>query len=166
MNKPFIFIWVLASLLLTGCGFHLRGQNVALAANHAVNVSSLRAHDMLAEQLIDTLNANAVKVVDEPLLEPNGVNIRILESNLERRLLSVYAGGQVAEYELIYSVNYLVSMGDQEPQLFNFDLLNDYQDDPDQPLAKSRELALIMDQLHIEAAQRILQTITSLTATN
>lgn len=166
MKNSLLIVYFATSLLLTGCGFHLRGQNTTLPQNHAVYVSSLRAHDALAAQLIDTLNTNAVNVVQQPDSNRLLVQVQILDTELERRLLSVYAGGQVAEYELIYSVNYIISVGDQEPRRFTFNLLNDYQDNPDQPLAKSRELSLIMEQLRMEAAERILQNIASITTTN
>lgn len=85
----------------------------------------------------------------------------LLPEKLERRLLSVYASGQVAEYELIYTVRYRVQFPDEEAIMATFDVMRDYQDDPDQVLAKSRELELVLDEMRAEAADIIIRRLSS-----
>ena len=91
----------------------------------------------------------------------NTVLVRILPESLERRLLSVYPTGQVAEYELIYGVKYVVQFPDAEAVSADFEVLRDYQDDPDQVLAKSRELELVLQEMREEAADRIIRRLPS-----
>ena len=42
-----------------------------------------------------------------------------------------------------------------------FDVMRDYQDDPDQVLAKSRELELVLDEMRAEAADIIIRRLSS-----
>jgi LPS-assembly lipoprotein len=87
---------------------------------------------------------------------PNKVFKQIL---MARRLLSVFSTGQVAEYELIYAVNYMLHFADMKPQNYTFTLIREYQDDPRQVLAKTRELNLVLNELRQEAAATIYQRL-------
>ena len=100
---------------------------------------------------------NLVKTSDKPIPQ-----MRILQDNLDRRTLSVFPNGQVAEYELIYTVRYQVLIPGKEIQDFNFELNRDYQDDPDIALAKSRELSLMLREMRQEAANKILRDMASI----
>ena len=88
--------------------------------------------------------------------------MRILQDNLDRRTLSVFPNGQVAEYELIYTVRYQILIPGQDVQNFSFELNRDYQDDPDIALAKSRELSLMLREMRQEAANKILRDMASI----
>ena len=76
-------------------------------------------------------------------------------------MLSVFPTGQVAEYELIYSVNYTVTFPGEPPQDSYIEVLREYQDDPNELLAKSRELDLVMSEMRQEAADRIIRLLPS-----
>ena len=85
----------------------------------------------------------------------------LLPEKLERQLLSVYPSGQVAEYELIYVVRYRVQFPDKEAVMAQFEVVRDYQDDPDQVLAKSRELELMLSEMRDEAADIMIRRLSS-----
>ena len=105
---------------------------------------------------------NQVKVLNH---KSNKVReLRIISEKLDRRTLSVFKNGQVAEYELIYAVHYQLrfnadndSKQIEEPQDFRFELNRDYQDDPSLALAKSRELSLLLSEMRLSAADKILR---------
>lgn len=150
-------LWLAASLL-TGCGFHLRG-NLPLSQYPAIYVQS-EAHSELAALLKQRLNQNKVLLLhsfqeDKPALYLAG-------DTLERRTLSLFANGQVAEYELIYKVEYQIQLAGQEPQRYQFELYRDYQDDPNQALAKAQELELLLSELRQQAANRIIRQLARL----
>jgi LPS-assembly lipoprotein len=88
--------------------------------------------------------------------------LRILTDKLDRRTLSVFNNGQVAEYELIYTVKYQLRIPQQEVQQFKFELNRDYQDDPNSALAKSRELNLMLTEMRKQAADKILRNLASI----
>ena len=73
--------------------------------------------------------------------------------------MSLFSYGQVAEYELIYSVHYQVRFTGEDAQDFRFELYRDYQDDPNLALAKSRELSLLLNEMRTAAADKILRDL-------
>ena len=150
---------LLALSVISGCGFHLRGEFLLPDELSTLYLSSEDKHGELTRLVkqhfvVNKVNLAASPAADVPVL-------RILKDNLNRRTLSVFPNGQVAEYELIYTVRYQLAIENKETQEFSFELYRDYQDDPDRALAKSRELELILSELRRTAADRILRDLAS-----
>jgi len=147
--------------LLTGCGFHLRGDYLLSDELQTLYVSSSDVHGELTRLLKQHLSRNQVKVLKYKNVQTP--ELRIISDKLDRRTLSVFQNGQVAEYELIYAVHYQLRFGSkkgeaqEEPQDFRFELNRDYQDDPNLALAKSRELSLLLSEMRKSAADKILR---------
>jgi LPS-assembly lipoprotein len=126
-------------------------------------VSSSDVHGELTRLLKQHLTRNQVKVLNHK--SKNVPELRIISDKLDKRTLSVFQNGQVAEYELIYAVHYQLrfnaTSGEllSEPQDFNFELNRDYQDDPNLALAKSRELSLLLSEMRKSAADKILRDL-------
>ncbi|GHG73463.1 LPS-assembly lipoprotein LptE [Alishewanella longhuensis] len=150
-------LWLAASLL-TGCGFHLRG-NLPLSQYPAIYVQS-EAHSELATLLKQRFLQNKVELISS--YQADKPALTLVRDTLERRTLSLFANGQVAEYELIYKVEYLIQLVGQEPQRYQFELYRDYQDDPNQALAKAQELELLLSELRQQAANRIIRQLARL----
>ncbi|MBU3023030.1 LPS assembly lipoprotein LptE [Aestuariibacter sp. A3R04] len=154
----------IVGLLLAGttaCGFHLRGNQSLPPSVNYVAVSSSQAHAPLARALkkrLDVYDIDGGTLADSTSPE-HSVMIHIMPEQLERRLLSVFASGQVAEYELIYGVRYQVIFPGKQPLNAYFEVLRDYQDDPDLVLAKSRELDLVLSEMRQEAADNIIRRL-------
>jgi LPS-assembly lipoprotein len=144
---------------LTGCSFKLRGQHMLPDELKTLYVSSTDVHGELTRLLKRHLTVNHVKVATTYAADIP--ELRIMNDALNRRTLSVFSNGQVAEYELIYSVQYQVRFENQDPQRFGFELNRDYQDDPNVALAKSRELTLLLSEMRNEATDRILRNLSS-----
>lgn len=157
MAARLAIIWLAASLL-AGCGFHLRG-NLPLSQFPAIYVQS-EAHSELAALLEQRFRQNKVTLLNAYQQDRPALNI--LKDTLERRTLSLFANGQVAEYELIYKVEYQIQLAGQEPQRYQFELFRDYQDDPNQALAKAQELELLLNELRQQAANRIIRQLARL----
>ncbi|MDF3126833.1 MULTISPECIES: LPS assembly lipoprotein LptE [Rheinheimera] len=149
---------LISSLLLTSCGFHLRGS-LPLERYPAIFVDA-KKHSELASLLSDQLESNKVKLLTE--LDPKAPALMLQQDSLERRTLSLFPNGQVAEYELIYRVKYQLLLPDQELQEFQFELTRDYQDDPNLALAKAKELDLLLQELRSQAASRIIRQLNRL----
>ncbi|MBL4941842.1 MAG: hypothetical protein JKY81_09285 [Colwellia sp.] len=148
--------------VLSACGFHLRGDYLLSDELQTLYVSSSDVHGELTRLVKQHLSRNQVKVLK---VKNNQVpELRIMSDKLDRRTLSVFENGQVAEYELIYAVHYQLRFGAnneheqrKEPQDFRFELYRDYQDDPNFALAKSRELSLLLSEMRKSAADKILR---------
>lgn len=154
----FSVLTVLVSLLLTGCGFHLRGD-LPLSHFPAMHIQSER-HSELATLVGARLEHNKVQLLDS--YQQTAPMLQLLDDTLERRTLSLFPNGQVAEYELIYKVKYALTMPDGEPQQYQFEIFRDYQDDPNQALAKAKELELLLAELRQQAANRIMRQLARL----
>ncbi|BFT30175.1 LPS exporter LptE [Alteromonas sp. D210916BOD_24] len=163
MKKYFQFAAVLMGItLLFGCGFHLRSGPSLPDNINTVAIESARAHAPLARALDKHLNVYGLNAVDkDSQVASNSVHIYLLPEKLDRQLLSVYPSGQVAEYELIYVVRYRVQFPGKEALMAQFEVVRDYQDDPDQVLAKSRELDLMLNEMRDEAADIIIRRLSS-----
>jgi LPS-assembly lipoprotein len=153
-------------LTIVGCGFKLRGdyglptgiQQLQLLAAQ----KNTPLHRILGKQLqginIDVWdNTASASQLDEQV----DVIVYLSSDQLERRLLSLFSSGQVAEYELVYTIKYQIQFPAQDALEIEFDVTREYQDDPDAVLAKSRELDLIQNEMRQEAANRIIRQIAS-----
>lgn len=149
---------LLSSLLLGSCGFHLRGD-LPLSHFPAMYIQSER-HSELSALLGSRLEYNKVELLGS--YQQSAPMLQLLSDTLERRTLSLFPNGQVAEYELIYKVRYTLTMPDGEPQPYEFELFRDYQDDPNQALAKAKELELMLGELRQQAANRIMRQLSRL----
>lgn len=144
---------LLLSLILSSCGFQLRGS-LPLEKYPAVYLQGDK-HSELLQQLGLQLERNQVKLLDS---SDATSAIFVLDSDsLQRRTLSLFPNGQVAEYELIYKVNYQLVLPGQEPRPYQIELYRDYQDDPSRALAKSKELDLMLTELRSQAVARIIR---------
>ncbi|WP_245942587.1 LPS assembly lipoprotein LptE [Candidatus Colwellia aromaticivorans] len=152
--KRLITVFTLVSLL-SACGFHLRGDYLLNDELQTLYVSSSDIHGELTRLVKQHLSHNQVKVLKHKNTQVP--ELRIMSDTLDRRTLSVFENGQVAEYELIYAVHYQLRFANEEPKSFHFELNRDYQDDPSLALAKSRELSLLLSEMRTSAADKILR---------
>ncbi len=148
------------SSMLVGCGFQLRGDYLLNDELQTLYVSSSDVHGELTRLVKRHLTRNQVKVLTSKSVQ--APELRIMSDKLDRRTLSVFQNGQVAEYELIYAVHYQLRFADEEPQDFRFELNRDYQDDPSLALAKSRELSLLLSEMRQSAADKMLRDMASI----
>lgn len=163
-----ISIVTLLTCLISACGFSLRGDYLLPPELQTLTLTSVDKHGELTRLVKQHLLLNKVNLTS---VKPTGTSqgkkhvvpeLNILQDSLDRRTLSVLPNGQVAEYELIYTVKYQLLMEGQPPQAFEFTLNRDYQDDPDFALAKSRELTLLLNEMRQVAADRILRAMASI----
>lgn len=152
-----LFTALITASLLTACGFQLRGDYLLDDELQTLYVSSSDVHGELTRLVKLTLSQNQVTVL--PRSQVDKPELRILSDKLDRRTLSLFSNGQVAEYELIYAVRYQVRFTGEDAREFRFELYRDYQDDPNLALAKSRELSLLLSEMRTSAADKILRDL-------
>ncbi|WP_417665521.1 LPS assembly lipoprotein LptE [Pseudidiomarina sp.] len=150
---------VILATALNGCGFQLRDNYQLPAAMQAVSVQA-PAFSEFSQVLQRRLNLAGAQLVDSAQA---GVTIEVLSDQLDRRTLSLSQSGQVAEYEMIYTVNYQIIQQDSEPKKLQVEVYRDYQDDPNFALAKTREREVLIREMRDDAARQLLrQTIAQL----
>ncbi|MBU2871084.1 LPS assembly lipoprotein LptE [Colwellia sp. E2M01] len=148
---------LLFTSLLSACGFQLRGDYLLDDELQTLYVTSSDVHGELTRLVKLNLTNNQVNVLKHS--KSSTPELRIVSDKLDRRTLSLFSNGQVAEYELIYAVHYQVRFPEQDSRNFRFELYRDYQDDPNLALAKSRELSLLLSEMRTAAADKILRDL-------
>lgn len=167
LKRIFLNVCILTIVLtIVGCGFKLRGDYGLPSGIQQLQLLAAQKntplHRILGKQLqginIDVWdNTASASQIDEQV----DVIVYLSSDQLERRLLSLFSSGQVAEYELVYTIKYQIQFPAQDALKIEFDVTREYQDDPDAVLAKSRELDLIQNEMRQEAANRIIRQIAS-----
>ncbi|GMM83487.1 LPS assembly lipoprotein LptE [Pseudoalteromonas sp. MTN2-4] len=152
--------FLLACVLLSGCGFHLKQASYLPKELQTLHLSgddskselfSLLRKDLITSQV--TISDNRSKQVPE---------LHLYRDSLTRQTLSLFRNGQVAQYELAYSVSYRVTRPGLEPVDKEFEIYRNYQDDPDNALAKAKELDIILNELRKQASKRIVRELSQL----
>jgi len=105
--------WLLVAWLLAGCGFQLRGS-AALPAEMAVTyIQSNQPLSTLVDDFATALKARDVSVTGQRA-HATAV-LRILDNEVEKRVLSVNTAGKVLEYELRQTVTFAVATAANQP---------------------------------------------------
>ncbi len=152
---------IMALVIMTsaGCGFKLQGNYAIPESLAHLSLSSPDEYSELTRFVRDRLELNNVKIVPA---NGNVAVLQIINDTLERSTLSLYPSGNVAEYELIYHVNYAVVQANKQPQSFMVEIRRDYLDDPRTALAKSREMEMLVKEMRMQAADKIIQQLATI----
>jgi len=106
MHKKFITL--LALLMITSCGFHLRGMTEI-----SFKTISLEGKELsFTKNLKKTLASNNVTII-LPTENPE-LRIELLSEESEKRILSLSGQGLVREFEIFYRVRYRIKTIDSE----------------------------------------------------
>ncbi|MCH4295705.1 LPS assembly lipoprotein LptE [Shewanella sp. 3B26] len=145
--------------VVTGCGFRLQGSYKIPTSLKTLSVDSADEYSELTRLVKDRLRLSGVQVVASDATIPS---VRLIKDTLERTTLSLYPTGNVAEYELIYHVQFAVAIPGEEAKPFNVEIRRDYLDDPRTALAKSREMELLVKEMRQQAADNLIQTLAAI----
>jgi LPS-assembly lipoprotein len=153
--------------LMTACGFTLRGSQALPETLTQVAINASFQYSPLSRALQKRLPVYQLQGLINPSVTIGAemldktVVVKLEPEQFERRLLSVFSSGQVAEYELVFTVNYTITFPNKIPIENSLKVSREYQDDPDQILAKSRELNLVLNELRVEASDRLIRLMSS-----
>ena len=149
---------VIVMITLSACGFQLR-DNYQLPATlqqmQLQSVSSLQLEASLRQRLLTA----GIQLSDQAAADV--AQLRVLSDQLERRTLSLFESGQVAEYGLLYRVNYQVIRNGELIIEDTIEVARDYQDDPNFALAKTREREMLVAEMRDDAARRLVRQMIS-----
>ena len=161
------FILLLATcyslLVLTGCGFHLRGTGQtalpeSLSVMQVVVENSQAANDPLLVAMKNALRTQAkIKVEDAP-----DVPVLILSNErFQSETLSVGSTGKVSEFLLKYELSFRLAniKGRDDTVLQTVRLRRDYTFDPLNVLAKEKEEQALKNEMRRDAVQQVLRRL-------
>ena len=101
-------IVILFFLVITSCGFHMRGMTEI-----SFKTISLEGKELsFTKNLKKILNTNKVAIVS-PTENPE-LRVELLSEESEKRILSLSGQGLVREFEIFYRVRYRIKTSDSE----------------------------------------------------
>ncbi|MDH3509530.1 MAG: hypothetical protein OER85_01590 [Gammaproteobacteria bacterium] len=145
-------------LLLTACGFQLRGSTDFPPGMSAVYVDAPDRFSPFYRELTKTLRETELTLSNNPI-DADTV-IRVLNDETGRRALSVSARNVPREYEVFYLVRFAVFIADEEvltPQ--QFILTRDYTFDETQVLGKALEEEVLRESLAVDLVGLLVQRL-------
>lgn len=153
------FLLFAAALVLSACGFHLRG--IGSLPFETLYVKGDGA-ETITRDLKRSLGGSGVTLTKTA--EEAQAALEILSESNEKRILSLSGGGKVREYEIIYRVAFRVKSGGAElwgePQ--NVELRRDFSYDDSKLLAKDAEESRLAADMRNEAVREIVRRVGSL----
>lgn len=152
-----VFVCALAALLLTSCGWQLRGTQIQEGPLPRIAVVSDDNYSPMARTLRETWQQHSG---DETRSGPL-YTVQILEENVDRRAVTYTASGAPAQYEmtleLVYAVRGSGAAEEIQPRSITTHRLFDF--DPRNVVAKSEEERVLLEQMRQQLAQRLLSDI-------
>ncbi len=152
MYKYSIITYLIIAVLLSGCGFQLRG-NIDLPSDlKQVSVVSQKYSD-LVKNISQRFSNNDIQVVNKS--DRNLYRVKIVSEVFNRRQLSINISGRVNEYELIYNVTYQISSPDKKSKEETLSLYRDYSFDENNIMGNTDREAQIKKEMTSNAASLI-----------
>ena len=164
--KP-LSLLLLLTLILSACGFHLRGSQQKTARDIATVFIRINAADRVATEVRAQLGNAGVRITNS--LQEAEYILGLSQEAIRRSVLSVSATtGKVEEYQLVLSVTMNVGKPEQDALLADetIRLTRDYAFDEDTVLGKATEEQLLEEELVRQAAARIMRKLNAATRDN
>ena len=154
-TKSSFFILLATALLLTSCGFHLRGQ--ATLPFESMYISGSPA---FVNQLARAIRAGSkTKILDNP--KDAQVTLQVLTEARERAILSLSATGRVREIQIRYRVAFRVVDKNSREYLATNEILlkRDLVYADTDVLGKEQEEALLYRDMQNDAIQQVVRRL-------
>ena len=151
-----IFGVLIAAVLVSGCGFHLRTWDLEGNIDTAKVVSNLR--NPVADPLGRALRSSGVEVVDGGSAD---VTIELLSDQTSRRAVSVNNQARAAEWQTTLRVTYLVrdARGETLTEPRSIQTSRIYTVDRDNLVGSSEEQALLQREMTDDLVQQIIRGV-------
>ncbi|MGC9422304.1 LPS assembly lipoprotein LptE [Vibrio sp.] len=150
---------LLTTLLLSGCGFQLRGD---YDIPEKLNTMSLTSYDQFST--FTRIVKNQLRMNEIELVAPSAdvPNLHLVNESTSERTLSLYQNTRAAEKELTFIASYRVTIPELGIKTFSTSVTRSYLDNPLTALAKSVERELIVDEMRKLAASQIIRQMARL----
>lgn len=144
-------------LLLTSCGFHLRGSEITRVQLPPVYIAGNAG--ALQREVLRYLAISEVSVVEDK--KDAQLVIDLIGEDVRRRVLSVGATGKVQEYEVHYTVTYAVHRGDGTVVISRetLDQQRDYTFNESEVLAKDQEQEKLVQDMRRDVVRQMMLRI-------
>lgn len=158
INRRHFLSAALGATLLSGCGFHLRGEMTM--PFKSIHIAGWEHHALIAD-LRRRLRLNNVEVLDTP--DDAEVILRITRLAPEREILSLDASGKAREYRLFYYLGYALDSADgrtlRAPE--RIVVRREYTYDSGQVLAKTQEESLLYSDMEKDLVTQLIRRLSA-----
>ncbi|MDP1774887.1 MAG: LPS assembly lipoprotein LptE [Methylobacter sp.] len=142
------------ALLLSACGYHLRGY--FQFPENMKNVYVEGGSVPLLDQFRQVVKSSTAKLADSR--KGAGIVIKIFNEDFNRRVLSLSSQGKSNEFELTYRLDYEFANANDvllmEQQ--TVEIRREYYNDQQFVIAKENEESVIRNEMYLQAVQTIL----------
>jgi len=154
-------IGLLFLLLLTGCGFKLRGAYQLPAAMQITYVDATQVSPELSRALIRNLKSSNIKVALNET--EDAAVLKLFKETKTKRIVSVDANGRAREYTLTYVISFSVKakVGDFEIESQEIRIDRDFVFDTEDVLGNSREESQLYEEMQQDLIRLILLRLQS-----
>ena len=150
-------------MLLTGCGFHLRGSDGALKMPFASLYLAMDARSPLGVELARNIRATGgAKLVNSA--KEAEASLEVLAETKDKTVLSLNTAGRVREYALTHSLKFRVvdKQGRELLMPTEINLRRSISFNESQVLAKEAEEALLFRDMQTDLVQQILRRLAAI----
>jgi LPS-assembly lipoprotein len=154
MRQTRACILLMAWLMLTGCGYHLRGS--VDMPESLKNMYLFNASSMLQTEIQTLLKSAKGKIAGSP--NEAGIVVKVLKEDMTTRVLSIGSAGKSSESELNYYLRFQF-YDNQENELMEeqtIEMAREYFNDQTAVLAKSNEEQLIRKEIYKQSARMLI----------
>jgi LPS-assembly lipoprotein len=142
------------ALLLTGCGYHLRGNYALPAELKKVYLAGGTAQ--LHEQFKQIMKSSSGQLLSSS--EGAGIVVKIANEDFRRRALSLSSRGKSNEFELLYHVEYELANAKNTTltERLPLEIKREYFNDQQDIMAKDNEEVVIRKEMYEQAVRAII----------
>ncbi len=145
---------LIMALLLTACGYHLRGALDLPAGMNNVYLEGGSAQ--LRDQFNRAMEISSVPLASSP--ETAGIIVKIFNEDSQRRILSLGSGGTANDFELSYRFDY--ELVDAKNKVLSarqpIEIKREYYNNQVAVIAKGNEEAVIRNEMYQQAVRTIV----------
>ncbi|TKA90708.1 LPS assembly lipoprotein LptE [Halopseudomonas bauzanensis] len=152
-----------ASLLLSACGFHLRGTGVDNVKLEELNVTARNSYGPTYQSVLEALQVNGVDVRSSA-----PYHLQLLNENQERRAVTYTYRATPAEYELTSELTFQISDRQGRPLIGpeTFTTYRVYVNDKDNLIGTSEEEALLHREMRQDLTRQLMFRLSSISASD
>ncbi|MBC7416423.1 MAG: hypothetical protein H7327_15985 [Herminiimonas sp.] len=162
-RRAFVFLAIVGTLGLSGCGFHLRGSNGEANLPFKTLYLGISESSPLGSELKRNIRANGgTQIVTD--VKDADARLEIMSETREKVVQSLNSQGRIRQYTLFYRVTFRVK-GNGDTDLLPptpIVLKRDISFNESQVLAKEAEDALLYRDMQTDLVQQILRRLAAI----
>lgn len=152
-----LVLTIVCSLLLSACGFQLRGVTELSFKNLNIQGKTLS----ISKELKRSLKSNSIQIKETT--EGAELLLELLDESYEKRILSLSGGGLVREFELNYSLKFRVRPATSPTwgMVQTVQSRRDFSYDDKALLGKAEEEAMLVTDMHSDAVREVMRRLSA-----